>query len=98
HRDPTQSAPRPSARAAAQSSASAEMFFGLADVLDAADEEGRSLMQRRRLDVEDAPLSIRSCTARGLRDKGERRRLIKEPEFSVGVPPIAGIGENPPTE
>src|ERR1700681_2353732 len=73
----------------------AQHFSGGVDVVGAADEERRPLMQLGGLNVENALMSIRGGTTSLLDDESERARFIEKAELAMGVAAIGRIGEEP---
>src|SRR5262245_6457945 len=51
----------------------------------AADEEGRALMQSRRLDVEDAALAVGGHAAGLLAEEGDGVGFVHEPKLALSV-------------
>src|SRR5512143_1219989 len=75
----------------------ADEFLDLADEVAVADEERRPLVERVRDEVEDGPAAVRRVPPGLLRDEGERRGLVEEPQLArrgFGVLRIGRIVEN----
>src|SRR6185503_17173715 len=68
------------------------------DLVPAADEERRALMQLGRVHVQNALMPVAGKPAGLLHDKRERIRLVEETQLPVRVPGIARIAKHATAE